>query len=348
MTPAHPFHRAHRSRSTSAFTIRALAVLACAAIIPLAGCNGASGRADAALVDTPVTTDNPAATAHAVVDRGPALTARQGLQIRRILMPHDDATLRNAITSVRSHDLHHALDNALDKESAERWRRNGLRLVRMSPAQADALVQTLGSVMVDRDEWHGEILDWTALQNTVTGELRAVAVEQRIERFQPGEFQLMLRGWTMPNEHGARLYLEFVARYHQPQSVNFLDLVQNDDDDLTGVILDPVSLPIVLEPDVVYLLTSASPLDLWPTNAQPGSTGEPHTPDTPAPKRTAGRGPGTGPVAIAPSTIGELLMIEPGAPARRTILLLQAQTGSARMTGMTGMSGMSGMSRTTR
>ncbi|MCA9296208.1 MAG: hypothetical protein KC983_06810 [Phycisphaerales bacterium] len=296
-------------------------------LLLLVGCRGPSGDTGAMIDAQRPTVAN--GRGQSFDDTGPALAARQGLQIRRILMPNDDATFRRALASVCSDGAASGrrVQDALDEELSERWRRNGLRFVRMTPGQAETFVQSLGAVMVDRDEWMGEILEWSALENSVTDELRALAVEQRIERFQPGEFQLMLRGWTMPTEIGPRLYLEFLARYHQPLKVNYLDLVQHADDALPGVILDPVSLPVVIEPDAVYLLTSASPVEVWPTDGPRETAG---TPVPAAPNRGAGRGPGTGPVAVAPTTVGEQLMIEQGAPARRTILLLQAQTGSAR------------------
>jgi len=244
-----------------------------------------------------------------------ALLSPYGLDIRRILVPDDEQRIEAALRRV-------PLRPVLPEEDHARWRRNGLRLYSCDVVEATALVEALGAPMLDRQEWIGEMLDWGTLERATTSGIEAVLVERRIERFQAGAFDLMLRAWNRPMETGPRLYAEFLPRYHQPQSMSYLELIEEPDEGVAGQPFPALAVAIDLEPDLVYVLTGAA--------ASMRTSVDGVDSDDAGLGSSRSRG-STGPTASLPRTLGELLMVRQAPPARRTVLVLRARRGNRGM-----------------
>ncbi len=252
-----------------------------------------------------------------------------GLEIRRWTVLDGGNTALNVIAQ-------HAEGAAADQAATERLRQNGLRFVRVPAADVDVIVGELGGATMDRNEWHGQVLDWRSLrEQQIDGRGMAVAIDGRVRRFDRGEFRLLVRSWTVMMEEGPNLHVEILPQHRLPQVNNMRRLLGEKPED-AGEAFASIALDLQLQSGFAYVLVSESPTIDWPqldTLAPAVARGMATTSDVIEPSAPAAAPPTTatrprigpddsvGPEAGAPRTLGEVLLPVNNNPPAREILV---------------------------
>jgi hypothetical protein len=227
-----------------------------------------------------------------------------GLELRKWLIEDDPALIAEAMET-------YARAEVLPEELSQRWRRNGLRLVRVSVDDLLPLLEAIGGTGLDVQGWHGQILDWSAIHSLSLGtESMPLAVDGHVRRFAGGEIALLARSWAVQMEDGPYLQLELLPVHRRRSSTTDLRrLLENaapEQEPFTSMAAD-----LELEEGFAYLLMYESPDVVWRLG------------DDPAPEATAnqGSGPGVGPEVFVPVTVGQLLLWTDVGQASRGILV---------------------------
>ena len=285
-----------------------------ASFLALPGCASAPApQAGVAAQNANTTAAKAAVNAAAIRER---LTGtNNGLEVRRW-------AIRDQGDSALAALIRHADGVAADEHTLARLKRNGFRLVRVPVEHMDALSLDMGGAAYDANEWHGQVHTWRSLLAQPVSEAgRAVAIDGQVLRFDRGEFQLMIRCWTVQMEDGPYLHLEVLPRRRVPQVGDLRRLLGDEDETAASQAFGSMALDLQLQAGYAYLLLGESPQIDWPgLDAPPAANDEPQTAATaePRPSRT---GPidMIGPEATAPRTLGEMLLL-PDPPANRIVL----------------------------
>lgn len=201
-----------------------------------------------------------------------------------------------------------AANTVLGEEQHEQFRRNGLRLFRVPMDELDALEDALRPIGHRQRGWHGQILGW---EPVVTRMLepgrRAVAIDGRVRRFDQREFHLMLRSWIMPMEDGRRMLLAFVPMHDEPDEGVYRRLLGREHE-RAGRSISSLHVELLVKPDEAIVLAREEPGVEWGPAATERWSSETSTVNS---RRNDDDDEPFGPGAIAPLTLGELLLSSP-------------------------------------
>lgn len=280
--------------------VSVLAALGCA--LGLSGCTG-SGSADGG-----TRTVDPVAPS---LDRGGevALTLRgggDGLEVAWVVAR--DMPERTASTALAPY-LNQPLP--IDDVMRSRLEANGLRLVAVPMPDLDPLLASLSLSGVRQRQWFGWALDWREAfrgRSVPRGAVLTIDGERRTPG--GGWLRLVARAWTAPGPDGPILRIEFAPQLHQTglRSEPADDLSraiegrQADFDVLgEGRIFDTLLVRADLDPAYAYVLTGEAPEAVWAAGeGDGGATAEVY-----------------GPVAPAPPTLGEAMLVSAPGPDER-------------------------------
>jgi hypothetical protein len=247
-------------------------------------------------------------------------TRANGLVIRELRVRDQPAVVQSVL-------MRHQAGEALDPAMHERFRRNGMRMVRVPASNLEQIVDGLGGALRDIDGWHGQAIDWREL---ATWELdqdgSAVAVDGRIRRFVGGRFRLLARAWTIPMETGPAMQFELLADHQQSTRLPLERLLRGrgvgEGDEVR---FRTMSHEMLLEPGYAYVLTGADPRVDWALD-----TNEPMEPDSPKDGDESSIGGdaaaaserAVGPFVDLPRTLGESFFCRETKPPCRELLVL--------------------------
>lgn len=223
--------------------------------------------------------------------------------------------------------LKHADPPAVDEATQLRLKRNGFRFVRVPLDQLEALQIDLGGAPVNVNEWHGQVPEWRSLQDRpLDGRGKAVAIDGHVERYDRGEFRLMIRSWSVQLEDGPCVHLEALPLHQQPQASGLRRLLGEESP--IGKGFGSMALDVQLQAGWAYVLLSEMPQVDWPGLDAPDQPprGSPSN-AAKAMVRAPKYGPGdvSGPDAPAPLTMGELLLPLDRDPPTRSLLVFIAR-----------------------
>jgi hypothetical protein len=228
-------------RDISTRTITALACLV--AMGPLASC---SAPRDNALGEPSTPSEIP--------------TRANGLVIRELSVRDEPGVIQSVL-------LRHTTGEAIDAGMQERFRRNGMRMVRVPAASLDRIVDELGGAVRDIDGWHGQAVHWREVAAwDVDPDGNAVAVDGRIRRFVGGRFRLLVRAWTIPMETGPSMQFELLVDHVQSRQRPLERILGGSGQD-HAVRFRSMSHEMLLEPGFAYVLTGADPRVNWEREA---------------------------------------------------------------------------------
>lgn len=235
--------------------------------------------------------------------------ADNGLEVREWLVDDDPVVIAGAVAALGEPALPGADTDA-------RWRRNGLRFVRVPADRLDVLLESLGGSTVNLQGWHGQVTRWRAVHDLDVGRGCAVAIDGRVQRFRNGQLSLMMRSWTMPMETGPRIQFELIPAFEP--AVRPSDYAQL----LGEVPLGPEPIPSMavelrLEPGFAYVLTYAEPDETWFEESLEDADASASTSD----RRDTGSAPDIGPPVDAPPTLGQFLLSRRTLPPRRGVIV---------------------------
>jgi hypothetical protein len=247
-----------------------------------------------------------------------------GLELRRWTIVDAPGRAMHAIVK-------HARGPALDEQAHRHLKRNGFRLIRVALDDVEALLADLGGATVDANEWHGQVHEWRPiLQSSIDSRGRAFAIDGQVERYDRGEFRLMMRSWSMPMEYGPTVHLELLPVHFQPRANDLRRLLDEKSQGAGGasrgssVAFESLRVDLQLESQWIYLLVSESPEIDWPemdaNAAATASNAETRTLINGS--KPGGRMSfGDGPDAPAPQTLGETLLPVDRDPPLRSIVV---------------------------
>ena len=273
----------------------------------LAGCSAKAAKPGAGTAAPSSESLSPAAAAL----RARLTNSDNGLEVRRWVIADHTGRIAQAMRN-------HADGLVTDQAQLESLKRNGLRLVRVPSDQIHTLLTELGGANYDATEWHGQVLEWRSLvERPIDPAGQTVAIDGQVQRYQGGEFRLMVRSWNVQMESGPYLHFELSPRRRLVQANNLRRLLNNEGD--LEQYFGSMSLEVQLEAGYMYVLTGESPEIEW-------QNGE----DVPAAGSRSGR-EGTsrrgglldvGPEAAPPPTMGELLFSSSSATGTRGVLVI--------------------------
>lgn len=229
--------------------------------------------------------------AGAVLDR--LTNADTGLEVRTWIVPDDAERVARAFSRFQD-------GQPLDAPSAERFRRNGLRVVRVPLEDLLPCLEALGEASLDLTAWHGQVYAWRELHHRpLRAGGHALAVNGRVRRYEGGSLYLMLRCWQMQMEDAPFLNLELMPHYVAGGSGR---------SGRRGGSREPLTtlaMRLKLDRGYAYILVAEDPQTEWagiePQDASSARGEADAEPDSPR--------PAAGPAAMAPPTVGELLFM---------------------------------------
>jgi hypothetical protein len=213
-----------------------------------------------------------------------------------------------------------ALASPLRPDQVEAFRRNGLRLIAVPAQSLPAIEDAVGPLSMNRNEWHGQIVEWRELhERRMNDQGRVVAINGRVRAYRNGRFQLLVRSWVVMMEDGPYVQMDLVPCFLEgvDRPATFLEQPATP----RGELFERLSISVRLDPNVAIVLTCEAPHVAWPSESAPG----PVQRTALAPRR--GFGPGAappdvrGPDASAPMTLGPLFLGDDGAGASRGLLV---------------------------
>lgn len=237
--------------------------------------------------------------------------SENGLEVRRwVVADHHDGLVQ-ALSR-------HAQGLPASDAALQQLKRNGLRFVRIPLHSVETLLADLGGATYDATEWHGQVVQWRPLVNRpVEAGGQAVGIDGVVQRFETGEFRLMIRCWNVQMETGPYVHLEMIARRRLAQQ-NDLRRLLGEHDDLEQS-FPALSLDVQLEDGYAYVIAGESPEIPWP-GMDPG--GDRESQGAPSGRSSRERIADVGPETSPPPTLGELLLAPSAAGATRGILVL--------------------------
>lgn len=240
-----------------------------------------------------------------------------GLEVRQWVLEATPEAVASVLMRFRDGE-------AMDQPTREALERNGLRVVRVPLEELESMLGELGVPSRHIRTWFGQVTTWRdVLTSPVDETSRALVVSGRVRRFADGNYSLMLRSWTLMMEDGPRMELEMIPRHDRPEVSNTVPLLGAKRTAETW--LHAVRAEMLLESGYAYVMVYESPSVVWrepgegeSVRVAPGSDG-------------GGRGPGVGPddvgpyhatglSAIAPPTVGEVLLGRESGKPRRHLL----------------------------
>lgn len=248
-----------------------------------------------------------------VTRRTITVTPSADTALDRMLNPDNGLLLRKWVVSDDTERIGTALmryqDGVLLNPAQEsRFRRDGLRLVRVRADQLEDLLGELGVGPSDVTAWHGQVLEWRELHHrSVVGSGAALAVSGRVRSIPPGRLRMMGRCWTILMENEVYLSLQLLPQLVRPQVPSLYQLL--GDPDLQGEVFRCLAIEIELQPGYAYVLTGEAPAISWGRPSEPRS--EP----------SAAHGSAAGPDTETPDTLGEFLFSSRAEPPLRTLLV---------------------------
>lgn len=252
----------------------------------------------------------PALSPAAAALRDRLTSTANGLEIRRWVVADQSTRLVNALAS-------HLDGAAVDSMTADRLRRNGFRFLRVAVDRLESLLADIGGASYDANEWHGQVHVWRSiLDRPIDAGGRAVAVDGRVQRHDRGEFRLMLRSWTVQMESGPFVHMELVPKRGANQSRNLKRLLV--DAAPIEESFGSVAIDVQLESGYAYILLGEPPQSQW-TGIDPlvsGSTDRSTRSVAASSSRKR-----EGPDAVAPPTLGELMLAPEQPGANRAVLV---------------------------
>lgn len=157
----------------------------------------------------------------------------------------------------------------MDASVQDRWRKNGLRLVRAPLDDLPSIKASLPIVgRVDR-HWLGQTPRWTEL---LQGE--SIASQARVLRYgkpadmNDGRIRLLGRAWTSPAPTGAVLRAD-LALQHVPRTgasmvgVDAISLSRRLASEAKGSVMTDLTANMALEPGYAYLIVPEDPARTW-------------------------------------------------------------------------------------
>ncbi|MSR44466.1 MAG: hypothetical protein EXS15_03785 [Phycisphaerales bacterium] len=142
--------------------------------------------------------------------------------LKTVTLPVDDGTTDGiAVIQWRLSDDHALLDafwnahppSEISAETQARLAANGLRVAQVSYGDVPSALVELGGTFANVRSWLGQATTWTQIASLPIRGQVAVVVDGATRRFEDGLFQLLLRGWTVPLESGAVTDLEIVPAF---------------------------------------------------------------------------------------------------------------------------------------
>jgi hypothetical protein len=212
----------------------------------------------------------------------------------------------------------------------------------------EQVIAELGGASMNIDSWFGQAVTWSEAHGRAVQEPgRAIAVDGRVQWFEPGEIRLMIRSWTLLMEDGPRMQLELLPQYSKPHVQDFDRILGRET--RPDALFSSIALDLRMEVGHAYVLMWEQPQVEWRAVEDSPSASRamksPSTDDgseaaaaTPAPngsRRDAGppparlgKGPvadsgggdGLGPDAALPQTLGEMLLGGAGHPPTRGVI----------------------------
>jgi hypothetical protein len=234
---------------------------------------------------------------------GPTLASDHGLQIRQWRIA-DQPQVTAEVMGRFGEPVQ------LDPPTAEMLRRNGLRLRRVPLAHLEDLMQQLGGASMSVDSWFGQAYQWQIIATApIRPQPTGVAIDGRTRRFVGGRMELMFRGWTVPMEEGPVMLLELLPRYNRSRASRLDQMLRRRV--FEGELFTSMNVELLMEPGWAYLLMFESPSVIWAgqDDSSSAATGSPRSI------------PSAGPEAVAPLTVGEILLREDTFPPHRQVLL---------------------------
>jgi hypothetical protein len=154
-------------------------------------------------------------------------------------------------------------------ELADRWRENGLRLVRVPLDDMLTLRRELPLLgRVDR-HWLGQIPRWTELlQGDTIASDRPLYFQGRRASMETGRLRLLARAWTAPTLYGPRLRVDLTLQ-HVPQTMPFLpgfdalDAPSRLPAEMRGEVFTELTANMTLDPGYAYLIIPEDPMHTW-------------------------------------------------------------------------------------
>ncbi|MHC5024367.1 MAG: hypothetical protein ACYTGG_10735 [Planctomycetota bacterium] len=275
-----------------------------------AGSSGCSGR----LVGNASAGEGEAATAGAsrITD---LVSNDHGLSVRQWSVLDHPELIASTLSA-------HAAGDALDAATRERLRRNGLRLVAVPAVDLDRIVEKLGGAPMNVDVWYGQVFEWRELlERPVPGPGQAIALDGHVRRYAGGDLRLMCRCWTVQMEDGPSMLLEMIPQYRHEGTDSLVRLLGGPAP--VAESFPSLALDLVLEAGFAYVVTTESPDLDWPDLAGDGATIAPgDLPASSTARDPTASGPGVGPAAAGPPTLGEWLFRNQRQPPTRGILIL--------------------------
>lgn len=202
--------------------------------------------------------------------------SRHGLEVHWWIADDTDGVVGEALRAFAEPAL------PLSPELRERWRVNGLRMVRLTVEQFDALQRTLPPLHARRRLWVGWVTQWQEIfRGRRAGGPAGLLVDGQRRSLPAGALRLIARAWPAPGlaEEGhragaiapqARLELALQLQAERPRSAT--DVFEQPSllpAEQEGTVFHPLTLETALEDGFVYLITSEDPQIEWSAGAAP-------------------------------------------------------------------------------
>jgi len=242
-----------------------------------------------------------------------------GLEVRQWV-------LRASMEDVAAALMRYRDGQPLETRDREALERNGLRIVRVPIDELEPMLAGLGIASRSVTTWFGQVTQWRdVLTSPVDETSRALVVSGRVRRFSEGDYSMMLRCWTLMMEDMPKMQLELLGRHDRPTVSDTVPLL--GDKRVAETWLHAIRAELLLENGYAYVMVYESPSITW---QEPGE-GEVVRVAAGEALPAGGRGPGvdgdavgpfhsTGLNAIAPPTIGEVLLGREAGQPRRHLL----------------------------
>lgn len=270
---------------------------------------------------------SPTEVAEAEAWRPAVVGARDGLEARWWVVDDADQALARTLAKYAERPA------PIGELRAEDWRRAGLRIVGVTPEEAEALRVELPTIGADVRQWFGELRSWTeVVKGGRAGAGSAVRLHDGDLSLPAGRLRLLARCYRLPSvdERGLpRMRLELTPQLERERGLAAdLRRVLGEAVGLrsSGPVFETLAVSWVVEPGMVYLVLPESPEADWVTIA---AAPRPETDAdlAEAELARADRGPaGVGPSAPTLPTLGEAMLGSPdrlpGLSGPRAILVL--------------------------
>lgn len=243
------------------------------------------------------------------------VASENGLEVRKWIVEDSPNLMAAAV-------LGYAEPAPVSDALRSRLQRNGLRFLRVPITEVESFQRALGGAALDLKTWYGQVPDWQELHRRSIGDQpRAVGVDGRVRGFVRGSFGFLMRSWTVQTEDGPRLVFQLAPAFSR--DADPLQRLLNQEQ-FEGELFASIAFEHLLERGYAYILTCEGPSVDWErlANASAGSTPD----DAGGASARSGGGVGpladVGPAAIAPLSLGEMLLRGEAAGGNRGVIVL--------------------------